>query len=857
MVTSDCHAYTAVDITRANSAAFIWERIFTEVRRSSFLSLFYPNQPTLQLKISDEDQSGQFIYRTQVGKIAIGDPLSNDRLLRLVRDKGDSEGSLKFLVCHSQARVHEPSLPNSPVKPMPPPPVPVMPVFGPLIPRPRAKKTSQQESVSSEDPAPDAGYEPSIISDDVDDSDNRSTMRPPPHPSSSSIMLSSPPHSARFEDRQPSPASAKTPHSSGIDRHRHDYEPLQGQNLSSSHAPIHEDLISTPKCQLRRGSDVEVKEQALRETERALEADLVKPPIHRVKAMRQRGERVLSSDDQADRRPDPRIAGVRDNESPSVARRPSPTSTSGVTRSPSSRRRASRQDSSQSGRRGNGGMPVPPHYIANHKPADSPTPARTISKSKSTEVLKAMKSPLPPMLRNSPSRPLLANSSTPGTSGSYSRPLELGPGPRSGPRPLPPPNVDTTTYNRAQQPSGQNMLAGFLSPTQEPYARPHSASPSQQRYPLPTSDVHRDREEFRPTHHQSQSSTGSVSKFGDVVLREDNFGITLPPSLRPGPYSRTNPQPETPPRSPVTSRPSTSNSTSGLTFTSTGTMVPSTFRHDSGVSSQESTATESTLRPDEKDKLVWDIRSLSSSSKDSSDEGVGTNETYGTATSDLWSRKPMSETSDTSRTLVPGSQQSPPGLNVVIPSSSSGGMTRGVPPNFPAPPSFMPQLRPPLPRTPKNRHKSSTFEEYTWAHRPPPEDVYERLEEFFPEHDLDKPVIEANSGGTSPTAVEPVYGIPNIVDRALVRPKKSIRLVAEEHKKRIDRVSRGDMSSDMSVWRKRSTKLWGSRTEEVNTSSQNKANYTKTIPESPAGGPRRESSEFLRRAELTLLFSNI
>ncbi|KAG2159766.1 uncharacterized protein EDB93DRAFT_14799 [Suillus bovinus] len=30
MVTYDCHAYTAVDITNANSAAFIWERIFAE-----------------------------------------------------------------------------------------------------------------------------------------------------------------------------------------------------------------------------------------------------------------------------------------------------------------------------------------------------------------------------------------------------------------------------------------------------------------------------------------------------------------------------------------------------------------------------------------------------------------------------------------------------------------------------------------------------------------------------------------------------------------------------------------------------------------------------------------------------------
>lgn len=31
MVTYDCHAFTAVDVTPANSAAFVWERIFTEV----------------------------------------------------------------------------------------------------------------------------------------------------------------------------------------------------------------------------------------------------------------------------------------------------------------------------------------------------------------------------------------------------------------------------------------------------------------------------------------------------------------------------------------------------------------------------------------------------------------------------------------------------------------------------------------------------------------------------------------------------------------------------------------------------------------------------------------------------------
>lgn len=478
------------------------------------------------------------------------------------------------------------------------------------------------------------------------------------------------------------------------------------------------------------------------------------------------------------------------------------------------------------------------HYISTHKPADSPTPAR-LNKAKSTEVLKNSKPPLPHILRPSPSRPHLPTPSSSGTN-SYPRPLDLGPRPRPAQSRPDIVNVDTTTYTRAQQQASGTL--GYLSPTQEPYPRPHSASPSQQRYP--TNDAHRDRDEFRPTH-QTQSSSGS-SRFGDVPLREDNYGITLPSSLRPGPYAaspaRTNPPSETPPRSPVTSRPSTSNNTSGLTFTSTGTMVPSTFKNDSGMSSQESTATESTLRPDERDKLVWLRSSLVTS--DSSDDGVGTNETYGTASSDLWSRKPTSENNDTSRTPVPGTNQnlSPPrpALHVTTPSSGPGSMTRGVPANFPAPPNYMPQLRLPRPRTPKTRHKSTTFEESTWAHRPPPEDVYDRLEEFFPEHDLDKPVIEANSGGTSPTAIDHTYGIPNIVDRdkALMRPKKSIRIVAEEHKKRIDRFSRGDPLGDNSIWRKRSTKLWGSRIEEVDTSSQTKANYNKTLPDSPAGGPR-------------------
>ncbi|KAG2074984.1 Pkinase-domain-containing protein [Suillus decipiens] len=160
-----------------------------------------------------------------------------------------------------------------------------------------------------------------------------------------------------------------------------------------------------------------------------------------------------------------------------------------------------------------------------------------------------------------------------------------------------------------------------------------------------------------------------------------------------------------------------------------------------------------------------------------------------------------------------------------------GSMMRGVPPN--SPPNSIPQLRPPQPLRTKNRNKNSIFEGHTLPHRQFPDDVYERSEEFVPEHDLDETSIE-DSRGISPTSIEQTYGIPNIVDRhkTLVRPKKSIRIVAEEHKKRIDRISRDDLSADAMLWQKKSTKLWGGRIEEVDTSLQTKANL-----DSRAGGP--------------------
>jgi len=165
----------------------------------------------------------------------------------------------------------------------------------------------------------------------------------------------------------------------------------------------------------------------------------------------------------------------------------------------------------------------------------------------------------------------------------------------------------------------------------------------------------------------------------------------------------------------------------------------------------------------------------------------------------------------------------------------------------PDPPHSERRLAPLTPNSGKIRQRGSTFtdNEYTWAPRPAAEEVYDRLEEFFPEHDLDMPVIEATSGGSPTTAEYPAA--PPVLDKdrpekGLTRGKKSIRIVAEEHKKRIDRTSRPDNLAN--VLRKRSTKLWGSRLEEV-TTEQAKAEYARALykpappPESPSGGPRR------------------
>ena len=65
------------------------------------------------MKITDESQTYFSIYRTEVGSFAIGDALTDEHLLELCRDHGDAYASLKFMVSHTSAAVHESPLDSS------------------------------------------------------------------------------------------------------------------------------------------------------------------------------------------------------------------------------------------------------------------------------------------------------------------------------------------------------------------------------------------------------------------------------------------------------------------------------------------------------------------------------------------------------------------------------------------------------------------------------------------------------------------------------------------------------------------------------------------------------------------------
>ncbi|THH09471.1 hypothetical protein EW145_g1989 [Phellinidium pouzarii] len=220
--------------------------------------------------------------------------------------------------------------------------------------------------------------------------------------------------------------------------------------------------------------------------------------------------------------------------------------------------------------------------------------------------------------------------------------------------------------------------------------------------------------------------------------------------------------------------------------------------------------------------------------------------------------------SDDSLWKTPLKQQEPKRPTLIVDTESGKHPSVLVPSRTPYYPQNQQAVAPPLPPLPppppaqrrqksKNSGKRSPADrsnrvsqfiktsQSTWAYRPGPEEISEHLDSFFPDHDLDKPVIDSASGGSSPTAAEPAMpGFQNSsADKEKKsKHKKSIRIVATEHKKKNDRVSRSDSSTMSTIMRKRSTKLWGSKLEEVTTSQ---IPSVPVVPESPtAQNPKRE-----------------
>ncbi|KAF7347904.1 MAP kinase kinase kinase [Mycena venus] len=145
LVTADSERYVNVDISGATNPAFIRECVFTK------LNIF-----------DEEDQAHFSIYRTEIGSFATSEALSDDHLFDLCREFGDDKGSLKLLVSHSSARVHEPS-PRpasalSPASTFVPPFIPF--AHAPLQPQRRSRSRADSLSSASENLQPEAaGYD--------------------------------------------------------------------------------------------------------------------------------------------------------------------------------------------------------------------------------------------------------------------------------------------------------------------------------------------------------------------------------------------------------------------------------------------------------------------------------------------------------------------------------------------------------------------------------------------------------------------------------------------------------------------------------------------------------------------------
>jgi hypothetical protein len=150
-------------------------------------------------------------------------------------------------------------------------------------------------------------------------------------------------------------------------------------------------------------------------------------------------------------------------------------------------------------------------------------------------------------------------------------------------------------------------------------------------------------------------------------------------------------------------------------------------------------------------------------------------------------------------------------------------------------------------KTPLHRRKTVFAQnaDQQWAFRPPPEIVVKQLHKFFPKVNLEAEVIATNISNDSNSTITPQSSLaasssaasssssrpssPDSLASAKLRNRKSIRRVVEDRQLSIDGVEKpperdaspmylaspAHAEQSVKVMRRRSTKMWGSKVEEV------------------------------------------
>ena len=886
------------------------------------------------MNIFNDDEKIPFaIYQTEIGSCAIGDALTNDALLALCRDQGDSKGTLKFFVSHASASVHEPPLlPPSMEYTMPPPVLPHMVSINPLRLKRRSRSRNGSFSSTSENLPPEvaAGYEADL--DYPDREANKSTARPsqhliaPPMATSTAHQVSPRLHPSNHNRpsspliHNPEPASS-SPNSSdrawgqrNEDKYLHALPaipaiiptPQQLPQLPSlspnqpSFTLLDESLpiLQNPTLHSRTGSDADADRVSTLKAPEHADNSATAMPLRRHgpdnlpygKSSRVMNEfppsrRPNDDEETWEMVPSQRDTDDQDRVSPTMSRRQP-----GISRyrpsAPYSRHQINQhiknnpptrappaapsgvQETRTAAQTRPARLPLPNNIFVTWKGEEGgnrkASPASVLSNGSrlaknGTKSMDNLKLSFSPSSRRNPSQ--LPITRPPGTGREYlPNPIAYSGIPKSYEpprptfaRPLPAQgsslaNSPDVAQGTSIQPTSRSYSnsTNLISPSQDPFPRPQSAtgdplvSPTQNytrqygstldsgesNLSPQTVSPHRAYHSPgipgprpRPTHHSDRSDRSSDIQSGPETTN------STPPRTPTSPQSPRYDPPNgfelIPPLSLSTSIPTSGNRSSD------STLKQGDHVHFADILHQIDDKTHVVPRAQSQPEIpppqpAQSARnSFGEESDSSSDDGGGT-----------WIRRP-----DPARTLRPPLKVQ---INGAVPQKSADAITS----QDTTPASHLLNSTSAPKRLPKaSARPGSTFidaDSDSWAPRPPPENIYDRLDQFFSKHDLDKPVIEAISGDTSPTTVEPAIPPPPIPvndNKTRIRAKKSIRIVAEEHKKRFDRSSMSDPAALASnVLRKRHTKLWGSKLEEVTTF---RGSSSVSLPESPSSGPSK------------------